>query len=390
MLILLKNGNVYAPEFLGRKDILLAGKEILAIEDKIDLKSNEVNIEVINCIDKNVYPGFIDGHVHITGGGGEGSFRTRTPEIKLSEITTAGVTTVVGCLGTDGTTRSMTNLLAKAYALEEEGISTFVYSGSYHVPVRTLTGDIQDDIVLVEKIIGVGEIAVSDHRSSVPTVEELMKIASSARVGGMLSNKAGIINIHMGDGKSNMDKLYEIREKSEIPFTQFLPTHMNRNKELFEEGIDYAKNGGYLDFTTSTIDKFIEEGEVSCPKALRRIIDEKISVDQVTFTSDGQGSLPIFDKNNNLIGLKVGSLQSLYQAVIDSVKKENIPLEIALKVITENPARILKLSKKGNLVVGNDGDIVIADSKDLSIETVIAKGVIMVKNKEVLVKGTFE
>ena len=45
--------------------------------------------------------------------GGEGGFSTRTPEATLSSITTAGVTTVVGCLGTDGTARDMLSSAGK-------------------------------------------------------------------------------------------------------------------------------------------------------------------------------------------------------------------------------------------------------------------------------------
>ena len=71
------------------------------------------------------------------GGGGEGGFSTRTPEATLSDLTTAGVTTVVGTLGTDGIARDMNALLAKARGLEEEGITTYIYTGSYRLPLRT-------------------------------------------------------------------------------------------------------------------------------------------------------------------------------------------------------------------------------------------------------------
>ena len=151
---LIKNIHVYAPEDVGIKDVLVDEK-IIKIGDNLPV-IEEYDVEVIDGTGKILVPGFIDCHVHILGGGGEGGARTRTPEIMLSDITTAGVTTVVGCLGTDGTTRTMTNLLAKAKGLEEEGISTYVYTGSYQVPVKTITGSITDDIILFDKIIGFG------------------------------------------------------------------------------------------------------------------------------------------------------------------------------------------------------------------------------------------
>lgn len=390
MLKLIKNGEVYAPNYLGRKDILIVGDKIGHILDKIEPPANFVDIKIIDAEGKIIVPGFIDSHVHISGGGGEGSFKTRTPEIQLSDIISGGVTTVVGCLGTDGTTRSVENLVAKARGLEEEGISTYTYTGSYQVPVRTITGSVRDDIILIDKIIGAGEIALSDHRSSQPTLEDVAKLAAESRVGGILSGKAGIVNIHMGDGERKLDYLKNIVDTTEIPITQFLPTHINRNEELFKAGIDYAKQGGFVDLTTSTTEKFLEEGEIKCSRGLKIMIDEGVDIGNITFSSDGQGSLPFFNKKGELLGLKIGKVVSLFEEVRDAVKKENIELAKAIRVITSNPADILKLKGKGYIREGYDGDIVMLEKDSLEIDTVIAMGEVMVASGDVLAKGTFE
>jgi beta-aspartyl-dipeptidase (metallo-type) len=390
MLTLIKNGEVFAPKYLGNKDILLVDQKIGFIKDCIEVPDSFVEIKVIDASGKYIVPGFIDAHVHITGGGGEGSFHTRTPEIQLSDATLAGITTLVGVIGTDGTTRTMTNLIAKARGLEEEGISCYVQTGSYQVPVKTLTGKIEDDIILIDKIIGVGEVAIADHRSSAPTVEELAKIASAARVGGMLSGKSGIVNIHVGDSNDHLKVIEEVVKNTDIPIRQFYPTHINRNPHLFEEGIRFAKMGGFVDFTTSSIPKFQAEGEVKSSQGLRKMLDEGVDISQITFTSDGQGSLPYFDNKGELVGLKVAKVASLYEEVRDAVINENIPLETAIKVITENPARILKLKQKGTIKIGNDADLVLLDNKNYEIDTVIAMGKLMVENKSAIVKGTFE
>ena len=389
MLTLIKNGEVFAPEYLGKKDILLVDRKIGFIQDEIELPENFVEIKVIDAKGKKVVPGFIDSHVHLIGGGGEGGFRTRTPEIQLTQATTAGVTTLVGVLGTDGTTRTMPSLIAKARALEEEGITTYVQTGSYQVPVKTLTGKIEDDIILVDKIIGAGEIAIADHRSSQPTAEELAKIASAARIGGMLSGKSGIVNVHVGDSHDHLKVIEQVIENTDIPIRQFYPTHMNRNPHLFEAGIEYAKKGGWIDFTTSSIPKFLEEGEVKCSVALKRMLEAGVDIGQITFTSDGQASLPDFDKNGELIGLQIGQVSSLYEAVKDAVLNEGIPLEVAIRVITANPAAVLKLSQKGRIETGRDADLVLLD-ENLEIDTVIAMGSVMVEKRVPLVKGTFE
>ncbi|MBG9588353.1 beta-aspartyl-peptidase [Cytobacillus firmus] len=391
MLTLIKNAEIYSPHSLGKKDMLLVHNKIGYIRDSIELPElSFADIEVINAEGKLAVPGFIDSHVHIIGGGGEGSYKTRTPEIQLTDATLSGITTMVGVIGTDGTTRTMASLIAKARALEEEGITCFVQTGSYQVPVKTLTGKIEDDLILIDKIIGVGEIAIADHRSSQPTVEEMAKIASAARVGGMLSGKAGIVNVHVGDSYDHLMLLEDIAENTDIPIKQFYPTHINRNPHLFEAGIRYAKNGGYVDFTTSSIPKFFEEGEVKCSKALRIMLDEGVPAGQITFTSDGQASLPDFNEQGELVGLQIGKVSTLFSEVRDAILQDGVSMENALSVITKNPASILKLHQKGKIEEGKDADLVILNKETLAIETVYSLGRKMVEDGKAVVKGTFE
>lgn len=390
MIKLVKSGEVYAPAYLGKKDILIVGDKIGYIVDNIQIPEDFIHIDVIDARGKYVVPGFIDSHVHIAGGGGEGGYKTRTPEIQLTDITLGGVTTVIGVLGTDGTTRNMANLLAKARALEEEGITTYIYTGSYQIPVRTITGSVLDDIVLIDKVIGAGEIAMSDHRSSQPTVEDFAKLVADARVGGILSGKAGVVNMHMGDGERQIDFIEEIVEKTEIPISQFVPTHMNRNQSLFRRAIEFGRQGGMIDFTTSTRKKFLEEGETKCSKALKIALEKGVPESNITFTSDGQGSLPDFDEKGKFIGIGVGKVTSLYKEVKDAIVCEKVPIEKALRVITANPADALKLKDKGYIEEGKDADVVLLDKDTFEIDTVIAKGQVMVQYKQAVVKGTFE
>ena len=389
---LIRQAEVYAPEYLGKKDILVINDKIVAIEDQISGGFDQLTVEEIDGSSLIATPGFIDCHFHILGGGGEGGYQNRTPEVTLSQLTTAGVTTVVGCLGTDGVGRDMVALISKAKGLEAEGISTYVYDGSYRLPLDPVTDSLIKDFLTIDKVIGIGEIAVSDHRSSQPSFEEFTRAVADARVGGMLSGKAGIINVHLGGGKRQYELLLQTVEETEIPISQFLPTHANRTSELFEASIAFAKMGGTIEFTASEDPDFWEreDDEVRFSKGLKRLLDEGIGLDQFTMTSDGQGSLPYFDENNQFIGLGVGSSRALMVGIKEAVQVEQIPLEIALRAITSNPAKILKLAQKGRIAPGMDADLCLLNQDTLDVETVIAKGKVMVDKKDVKVWGTFE
>lgn len=390
MIKVIRKVKVYAPEYLGVKDVVISSNKIEGIYDNLDIPENFINIEVIDGEGKLLFPGFIDNHVHINGAGGEGGFNMRTPEIKLSDITRAGITTVVGCIGTDGVCRDMASLIAKAKALEEEGITTYCYTGSYEIPVKTLTGSIKKDIMLIDKIIGVGEIAISDTRSSQATYDELIQAIAQSRVGGLLSGKSGIVNIHLGDGTRKLGYLFRLADETEIPITQILPTHINRNGDLFKSGEKYINKGGYIDFTTSTPVELLAPGELRASEALSILIKNNSNIENVTFSSDGNGSMPTFDEKGRLIKVGICSVSSLYEEVKECINNYNIPIEEALKVITSNVAKVLKLKNKGTIEIGKDADLVLVNEDNLEIDTVIAMGKVMVKEGEVIVKGTFE
>mgnify|MGYP001011514762 CR=1 FL=1 len=390
MIKIIKNGTVYAPEYLGKKDILIVKDTIVRIAEKIPVPDSLFyEVEIIDATGKTLVPGFIDSHVHIIGGGGEGGFRTRTPEIQLSQLIKAGITTVVGCLGTDGTTRHMSSLLAKARALEEEGISAYIYTGSYQFPIQTLTGNCRDDLILIDKVIGVGEVAVADHRSSQPTAEEFARMASYARVGGLLSGKAGIVNVHLGEGRSGLQFLLDLVATSEIPIKQFLPTHVNRNKEILAEGINYVRAGGVVDLTTSLNQEDEEERAMAPGNVVSYLLAEGVPVEAITFSSDGNGSLPVFNKDGIFKELGIGSVSSLFAEVKRAVADHGLELSAALKFITVNVAERLKLEDRGRLETGKRADINILDN-GLELEGVISGGRIMMLDGEILVKGTYE
>jgi beta-aspartyl-dipeptidase (metallo-type) len=385
-MLVIRNATLYDPEFSGKKDILIGGNTILEISEKIQLPFG-FDAEDFDADGLIVVPGLIDNHVHIAGAGGEGGPATRTPELNLSDMYQGGVTTVVGCLGTDGFTRSVESVLMKAKSIRHEGASAWIWTGAYQVPSPTITGDIGRDLALIEEVIGVGELAVSDHRSSCPSTDELIRIAAHARVGGMLGKKAGIVNIHMGDARNPFNPIYEAVKRSMLKFNQFLPTHCNRNEYIFEDSKVYGKEG-YIDITTSSWPYFPDE-EIKPSVALKILLESGVPVTNITFSSDSCGSLPGFDDKGNLIKLEMGLPASNLRELSDAVIKEKLPVEIALKTLTSNVATILKLYSKGFISKDMDADILFL-SPGMEMVNLIAMGKWVVKDGIIIRKGSYE
>lgn len=369
---LIKNAEVFAPRGLGRCDVLVAGDRVVKIDQQLSLPDNIG--QVVDADGAWLMPGLVDTLVHISGGGGEGGFGSRTPELDIREAFAAGVTTVIGALGTDATARTLNELFGKAKALEAQGITCFMQTGSYQVPVNTLTGSVRSDIMLIDNIIGVGELAISDHRSSHPTRDELIRIAADARVAGLLSGKGGVVSIHVGDGAGRLQPLFDVVEHSEIPITQFYPTHMNRNHSLLEHGVAFARAGGFIDFTTSTTEEILASGEMRASKALALALEQGAPIDQLTFSSDAQGSLTNFCDLGELQDIEVGSIASLFEEFRRTVQDEGVELSRALQAVTSNPARALGLKRKGQVASGRDADLMLVDPERFQITHVMARG----------------
>jgi beta-aspartyl-dipeptidase (metallo-type) len=317
-----------------------------------------------------VIPGLVDGHVHLTGGGGEAGPHTRVPPVALAHLTTAGITTAVGVLGTDDVIRSPAELVTVARGLVAEGISAFCLSGGYHFPPVTVTGSIRGDLVLVDLILGVGELAISDHRSSQPTLDDLLRAAAESHVGGLMSGKAGIVHLHLGDGPRGLALVREALERSEIPARVFNPTHVNRRKALFEEALALAERGCTVDLTAFPVAR--HEDAWSAADALTRYLDAGLPPERVTVSSDSGGCLPVFDGAGRVIGMDVGRPAALADTLRELLAR-GMPLERALPAFTSNVARHLRLERKGHLRPGADADLIVLDEAG-GMTDVMARG----------------
>ena len=383
-LTLLLNAELYDPEPRGRVHLLVGGERVLWVGR--DVPALGVPVEECDAAGRRVIPGLIDCHVHLTGGGGEAGPDTRVPPVPLSRMTTGGVTTAIGVLGTDDAIRTPGELVTVARGLNAEGLTAYCMTGGYHLPPVTVTGDVRRDLVLIDLILGVGEVAISDHRSSQPTLDELLRVAADAHVGGLMSGKAGILHLHVGDGDRGLQPVRDALERSEIPAPVFHPTHVNRRRALFDEALALAERGCTVDVTSFPVAE--DEDGWGAVAAVTRYLAAGLPPERLTVSSDGGGCLPVFDRNGRVVEMDVGRPASLIETLAGLVDCGQ-PLERILPPFTSNPARLLRLTRKGHLAAGADADLVVLDDRGGAGE-VMARGRWHVRGGRSVVRGTFE
>lgn len=366
MLKLIENGEVYTPEPVGQRSILLTDGKIAKVGevDRRALESLGVEYEIVDATGCLVVPGLIDPHQHLLGGSGEKGFASQTPEFFMGEIVTAGITTVVGVLGVDTTMKTMAGLLAKVKALREQGLNAYCWTGGYNVPPTSIMQTVRDDIMFIEEVIGAGEIAISDLRGLNAPIEELARVATDCYVGGMLAGKAGLTHFHVGESGRRLQPLRDLLEGYDVAPEWLYATHVERSEKLMEEAIELAGRGMAVDIDT------VEE---DLPKWLRFYLDGGGDPDQLTVSSDAS----------------INSPRALYEQVCRCIVDERFPIEQVLALVTRNPARILKLDDKGVLEKGRWGDILLLEKGSLDIVHVLSRGTFMVRDGSLAVDEKF-
>lgn len=380
MALLIKNARVFAPNDLGRQNVLMVGEQIAAIGP--DLTCDLPDLETIDASGRILTPGFFDQHIHVTGGGGEGGPATRTPELVLSELIKSGTTSVVGVSGTDFTTRSIPNLLAKVRALKTEGVSAWMYTSNYRYPATTLTDSVANDLFFVPEVLGV-KIALGDHRSSFPTTQQVLALLADIRVGGMIAGKTGFLHIHLGNIPGAFAMFDEIVARG-FPIRHIRPTHCGRIRHVFDAAVEFALKGGHIDITTGASCCF-DNASLAVLAALEAGVDPKL----ITLSTDGHGSVPRFNEKGEMAGLGVGGVEGNLLAFKRLVGDYGMTIEKALPFVTSNVASALGLADQGVVAKGACGNACLF-TEDFTLTDVVARGRVMMRDGEVVVKGTFE
>ena len=380
MALLIKNAHVFAPTDLGKKDVLMVGENVVAIGE--DLPAWLPDTEVIDAKGQIMTPCFFDQHIHVTGGGGEGGPVSRTPEIMLSELVACGTTSLVGVSGTDFVTRSIENLLAKVRALKTEGVSAWMYTSNYKYPPTTMSGSVSQDMFLVPECLGV-KIALGDHRSSFPTLDKVLALLAEIRVGGMIAGKTGFLHIHTGNIPGSFDMYKEIVARG-FPIKHIRPTHCGRIRHVFDAAVEFAKAGGYIDITTGASCCFEHPAQ-----AVVAALEAGVDPTHITLSTDGHGSVPRFNEKGEMVGLGVGGVAGNLTEVKRLITEHGMPIEKAITFISSNVGQALGLAGQGVIEVGGCANACLFNDS-LELTTVVSRNRVMMRNGEIVLKGTFE
>lgn len=387
MIVLIRNAEIFGPDPLGAGDLLVAGSRIAALGAVGPHHGSAVTtVDARGCW---LLPGFVDVLTHPAGGGGEGGFANRTGAVAFEAFVEAGVTTPVGALGTDSITRSVEELYGTVMALRGRGLAALMYTGAYRVPPPTLTGDVARDLVLVEPVIGVGEVAVADQRSSQPTVEELRRLAADAQLGATLSGKGGAVLVHVGDGDDGLVLLQAALAAGNLPRRALYPTHANRNARLFAEALDLARGGSFIDFTASTTPALLEQGEIRALDALLQAIEAGVPGARLTLSSDAGGSLPHYEAGE-LLGLRSAGPEALLGTLRAALERGTSSFCAALAAMTRNPAEALGLRDRGRLAPGARADLLLLDPASGTLQGVMCGGQWLYRAPKLPVAGAGE
>ena len=236
-----------------------------------------------------------------------------------------------------------------------------------------MTGDVSRDIYLVDPVVGVGEVAIADHRGTQPTVEELRRLGAEARLGGVLTGCGGVVLIHVGDGDERLELLRRACDGSELPPTVFYPTHVNRSRALLEEAADWARSGGFVDVTVSTTPELIAAGDIPALEALDILATAGAPLERVTLSSDAGGSLPLY-VDGVLEGLVAASPSSLPELLAEVPAGDRALYERVLAALTANPARALGIPAAGRISVGEGADLLLLDDETGQVRFVMGGG----------------
>jgi beta-aspartyl-dipeptidase (metallo-type) len=372
--LLLRVGQVFAPQALGRQDVLVGGGRILCIAP--DLRDAAQAIGVTQVMERphgTLVPGLIDQHIRFLGGGEGDGPGARMAELSFDEIVAGGITTAVGLLGTDIRFKTLPMLLRRANELANEGLTTFVYTGAMALPPPTLLADVFSDIVLIDRVLGV-KSAVAERLFPNTDAVALADLAGQIAQARAISGKAAVLHVHVGRRADGLETIFELTDRLSLPPDQVVPTHVNRaatHSPCFAQGLRYARAGGTIDFTCclGPLDGLLVGIDVV--EAVGAALASGIGTDRITLSSDAGVAVPDVERPGRFRRVLPNIL---FRDVRRLARDGGLGWDGALPLATTNVARLLRLeAHKGAIAPGQDADLLLLNEADC-IDAVLVGG----------------
>lgn len=350
MKILLKNANLYTPNYIGLTDVLIDNGEVSSINKNIVTNADKI----VDCKNKIVCPMLVDGHEHLLGNwwNEEG-------------ILLSGVGTVVSCLANEQTCESVKNLIKISNKLTNFGITSFVLAGS-----KNYVEDTTDFILENHNVVGIKTALFQPQRPK-PNLsyEKLKEDTLKTYQAGLKSNKTTQVHIHLdhpfargesvdindiNSGKlDTLNWIDKIVEETGVPYSIFKLTHAQK---YYDRILEYANKGCYIDYTA-----FHGQYDNRFDYLVKAIKDNRVDISKISISSDL--GIMVMEKGN-----ETDTPISLLNTAKELIEK-GLTLEQVLPMLTTNALAPIK-TEECLIMKGSKAKLLVLN-EDLNIETII-------------------
>ena len=360
-IIILKNGI----DVFGKKiEILINGEIIQKISENIDESrfENNENTKIIDIEGKLVMPGVIDVHTHM-----------REPGITYKEdfatgsraCAKAGITTFYDMPNTIPTTTTLENLLEKKKLAREKSIVNF----GFH-----FGGSKNDNVEEIKKVLSSGEANTVKIFMNVTTGEMLIeddeilkKVFKNSKLvlvhaENEMIDKAIELNKNCGKG------LYVCHIPSEHELKKVINAKKNNELNTKEHPI-YAEVTPHHLFLNTEIRESTERNKMllRMKPELREKSDNEFlweAINRGEIDTIGTDHAPhLISEKLEKITFGMPGVETSLALMINAFNEGRISLEMIQKLMCENPAKILKIEKRGKLEEGFFADIIVVDTQ---------------------------
>jgi N-acetylglucosamine-6-phosphate deacetylase len=373
----IENGEVYRPfEMPEGTVIVVDGNKVTYVGPKE--VGYPANTEIIDASDRMVTPGFIDMHIHGCAGFDVTEGRNGFLEEMSRFLARHGVTSFLPAV-VSTTKKRMIRAIENVRETQEKkkraNVLGLYLEGPYlnvekagaqnpqYIRNPNIT-EVKEVLDAAEKTVKVVALA-PEKANAIQVIEELKNrgiVASAAHTNASYHEMLLVIEAGLSHVTHVFNAMRDFNGQ-EIGAVGAALLHEELTTELIADGVHVH------------------------PAAIKMLVKMK-GYDKVVLISDAISATGLPDGRYELGGLEIlvnngistlpsgvlaGSTLTLDRAVKNMIELANVPVSEALKMVTLNPARVLRLRTKGEIKEGADADIAILD-RNFNVQSVMIHG----------------